>query len=133
MTQEKLRSLLSALPEESEVAVRAARASRRALARFDDAGPVRHLWRWAACLAPVPVLLAAIWIASVWRVQPLPWTPPQPQIAAPDLGRSVAVPAKQPVRRRPVRPVLAQKRLELQWELSDGTRVQWTFSEDFSL
>jgi len=133
MNEEKLQSLLSALPEEFEIAERAARARGRALARLDDARPVRHVWRWATCLAALPVLLAGIWLVQLSRVQPLPWTPPAPQIAAPDLRAPVAVAAGQPVRRRPHRPALAQQRLEVQWQLSDGTRVQWTFSEDFSL
>ena len=135
MSEQKLRNLLSALPEEAEIAERAARARRWALAGFqsrDRKGVDRRLWRWAACLAPAPVLVAAFWVANLWRLEPLPWTPPPPKIAAAELQPLAAPPAQRPVR-RPQPLVLPQPRLEVQWVLADGTRVQWTFSKDFSL
>ena len=129
MTGGNLRDLLSVLPDEEEIALRAGRARRRALARVEEVQPARRWWRWAACLAPGPVALAlAVLLHHAWRIEPLAWTPPAPQIAAAELR----APAPAPVRRA-TRPAPQTKRLEVRWALSDGTRVQWTFDPNFSL
>ena len=125
-----MRKLLSVLPDDEEIALRAGRARRRALARLDEVQPTRRWWRWAACLAPGPVALAlAVLLHHAWRIEPLAWTPPAPQIAAAGLRG----PAPASVRRPPSRAAQQGKHLEVRWVLSDGTRVQWTFDPNFSL
>ena len=131
MSEERLRQLLSALPEEEEIAAGAARARRRAMARLDEAqGKVRPAWRrwlWAACLVPSPALLVlAILAWNPWRVEPLGFKLPGPQIPVTDLRAPAPTPGRRP-------PVERRQRLEVHWVLSDGTRVQWTFDKDFRL
>ena len=128
MTDGNLRDLLSVLPDGEEIALRAGRARRRALARLEEAQPAWRWWRWAACLAPGPAVLAlAVLLHHAWRIEPLAWTPPAPQVAAAELR----APAPAPVRRPRLAP--QAKHLEVRWVLSDGTRVQWTFDPNFNL
>jgi len=103
MSENRLRDLLAVLPDEDESAARAARARRRALARLGAAAQPRKRRLWAPALATVLMALGLLW----WR---------EAQRAEPDLAQ-------------PLQP----ERLELHWVLSDGTRVQWVFAQDFSL
>jgi hypothetical protein len=134
MSENPLQQLLSIEPDREELATRAARARRNALARLGDRQPARRAWLWAPALALTAVLVAcAAWTASVWRVQPWVWTPPHPGIAAADLQPRTPAPERRIVRHRTPRSAGSAQRLEVYWALSDGTRVQWTFDRNFSL
>jgi len=135
MKDRKLRQLLSMLPEEEEIARRAARARRRALARLEEPEPARRGWRWAPAAALTVLLVAsAAWVSRAWRVDPLVWTPPAPRIAS--VPAAPLAPAPAPAVRKASRraaPGPRQERLEMHLVLSDGTRVLWTFDRKFTL
>ena len=119
-----LRQMLSAVPDEAELQTRAARARRRALAALGQPEPATRRWLWAPAAALSLVLVAgAVWVQSLWRVEPLVLQPPAPVVAE--------VPAAPAPVKTPARP--SQDRLQVQLVLSNGTRVLWTFDKDFSL
>jgi len=133
MSDDRLRQLLSVTPDPEEVAERAGRARRRALARTEER-PAPARWLWAAWVAPA---LAAVLLAAgvsawrrAWRIEALAWTPPAPPIVSAALEAPAPPAAKRSPRR--VRP-MRQERLEVHFALSDGTRVLWTFDDKFSL
>lgn len=136
MSDEKLRQLLSTLPPEDEIADRAERARHQALARLEEPAPARPGWVWAPASAlSIALIAGALWAAKLWRVQPLVWSPPTPQIASAPLRPPAPTPppARQVAHRQAPTRILAQKRLQVHWVLSDGTQVEWTFDKDFSL
>ena len=101
MSDEKLQDLLRTLPDEDEIAFRAARAKRRAMARLDEPR------RWS--LAPVLAMAALVLIvAGILFLGHRSSSPTQ-------IATSMA-----PVERQ-------QQSLRMKWVLSDGTRVLWTF------
>lgn len=108
MSEDRLRELLSTLPAPEEIATRAERARRRALAATGRPRRARLRWAWAA----VTALLVALVAGGGWWQQ----------------GRRAA-PAPTP----PAASGLHQDRLEFRLVLSDGTRVQWILDENFSL
>ena len=129
MKDQKLRQLLSILPEEPDLGTRAARARGRALSRLDHSQPAPRRWLWVPAMALAVVLgIGAMWISRIWTVQPLVLQPAVPVIAQVPL--TLPAPAPPP---RKAAPPLKQDRLQVQWVLSDGTRVLWTFDKDFSL
>jgi len=133
MSQDELRQLLSSLPEDAELAARAARARRGALARLEQPVRARGGWLWAPALAVfVLVLAAGVWANRARRVEPLLWSPPAPHIAVAPLPapQRATAPKRIP---RPAPRAGKQERLELHLALSDGTRVQWIFDKNFSL
>ena len=144
MSDEKMRELLSVLPEEDEIAEGAARARRRAMARLEEPAPAR---RWGWVWAPAMVVLAGLVVAGLWmrqarRVETMAVQPPTPRIESPALvplaharGSVSAVGALPSRDRKGAAGVatLGQPRLELHLVLSDGTRVQWILDKDFSL
>ena len=84
--------------------LRAARARRLALSRLDEELPAARRWSWKPALAMVALCLLAIALMT---------------------GRPAKAPAvAEPERAKPVR---------MQMILGDGTRVEWTFREDFRL
>jgi hypothetical protein len=100
----KLEELLRVIPDDTEL--RAARARRSALSRLDsDPSPGRG-WSWRPSLALAALCLLAIALIT---------------------GR----PAKAPMAPEPERE--RSKPLRVQMILGDGTRVEWTFREDFRL
>lgn len=108
MSEKRLRELLSVLPDEVETGARAARARRRALARLEAPARARPTWRWvAAAVLVVLVVVGGRWLGEARRAE-----------------RNGAQPSASQLR---------QERLELHLVLSDGTRVQWIFVQDFNL
>ncbi len=114
MSDEKLNELLTTLPDDGEAALRAARARRRALARLDAPQPSRPSWflfrEWGAAFT---VAAAILILAGVLLLRS----------GAPPANSGIAV----------TRPPAASKpdTLRVKWVLADGTRVLWTFREDF--
>ncbi len=147
MSDDKLRQLLSALPEEDEIRMRAERARRRALARLEEPAPASRRWLWAPALAAAVVLVAlGLWKgATNWSRQPLEkaaLTKSTPPAQAPaqegETDRSLTVaaqnrPASKVAAESRARPRTEQPRLELHLVLSDGTRVQWILDKNFKL
>jgi hypothetical protein len=115
MKMDRLKELLAAEPPQREVALRAARARRRALASFHAAPAAQDPWQaalWAAPLrlaAALAVVLAGAGLVSFHTPQASVQTETRPA-AAPDGAR-----------------------LEVNFQLSDGTNVRWVFNEDFAL
>jgi len=137
MSDQKLRRILSMLPASDEIAERAARARRRALARFEQPQPSRRFWIWAPALATGVLAIAGVlWLRPVRSLPPPePKAPPAPEIAAvvrPEAPVPAPAPAPKPAARRAT-PAPSQARLELHLVLSDGTRVFWTIDKNFSL
>ena len=127
-----LRELLAALPDDAPA--RAARARRRALARLDAGAGSRNLqvrgWRWVLVAAALAALVGgAVWFERAWRVETLAWQPPAPVIAPVKLSPP---PGAQPAR-VPVQRARRPGPLQVQLALGDGTRVYWTFDDNFSL
>ena len=83
---------------------RAARARRHALARLDEEFAPLRPWSWRPALA-----LAAVCLLAIALITGRPGKPPA---------------AVEPEHAKPVR---------MQMILSDGTRVEWTFDENFRL
>ena len=110
MSDERLRELLESLPDEREIQSRAARARTRALARLDERRPVARGWFWA----PAAVALATLVVIAGLLLH---GSRPSPPVVA---QRSPVVQQK-------------QENLRMKWVLSNGTRVLWTFREDFKL
>jgi hypothetical protein len=113
MSDEKLEDLMNTLPDEGEIAFRAARARHRALARLDEPEPARVpwlvTWNWVPALTVAAAFL--IFAGVLFRTGgPAPAT----QVAM------NAAPAER-----------QQESLRMKWVLEDGTRVIWTFREDF--
>jgi len=126
------KELLEQLPEDAHD--RAARAGRRALERIE--APEREAklsWLWAPALATVAVVAgAALWFQRAWQVEALTWQPPAPAVVAvawqpfPEARRSVSTPTSRDRQGEP-------RRLQVQLALSDGTRIYWTFDDNFIL
>jgi hypothetical protein len=113
MSDEQLRDFLGSLPDQSEIAFRAARARHRALSRLDEPELARAPWFLSGNWAPALTLAIAflIFAAVLFRTGgPAPAT--QVAMHAPSAK-------SQP------------KSLRMKWLLEDGTRVIWTFREDF--
>ena len=111
MSDEKLQELLSVLPDEDEVAYRAARARLQALARIEEPRSVHHRLVWAPGLALAALVLIVAVI--VFRGStPIPSMPITMESSSPETQ---------------------QDRLRMKWVLSDGTRVLWTFRKDLNL
>ena len=99
MSDEKLRQLLSILPDDGEIAAGAARSRRKALARLNgEARPVRRKLWWAPAVAVVAVVLTIVGAVRILTMPP----------ASPEA-------------------VVAPEPLRMHWVLSDGTKVHWTF------
>lgn len=98
-----LRALLRVTPDEASVAASAGMARRRALARFGAEPVPARRWSWKPALALAGLCALAIALVPFGRE------------TAPVVTRPVADP------------------LRVQMKLSDGTRVEWTFHEDFRL
>jgi hypothetical protein len=100
----KYEALMRAAPDAAEVERRASRARLAALARLDRSAVVPGWSRWRPAVAAGLLSLAAA--ALMLRT---PDSPPVPAQSA------------------------SQEAVRLQMVLSDGTRVQWTFHDDFKL
>jgi hypothetical protein len=112
MSDERLKKLLSTLPEKDELDSRAARARHRALARLDEPAPIivrQYVWGPAMVVAALALLVIGVF----FRV---PAPVPQTLVATSSQQK------KQP-----------QERLRMKWVLRDGTRVLWTFRKDLKL
>jgi hypothetical protein len=118
MKMDRLKEVLAAEPPPREVALRAARARQRALADF-DAAPAAQPW-WAAFVASpmqsAAALIAVVAVAGVLAFQQAPEAPARSQSRP---GVAAAKPAG--------------ARLEMNFQLSDGTKVRWVFNENFAL
>ncbi len=109
MSDEKLREILSVLPEDDALAAGAARSRMRALARLREEPPARPRWfvTWAPGLAVAALVLIVVGVVQIFRTPaPLPVAPPER---------------------------VSDQRLQMHWVLSDGTRVHWTFTKDSNL
>jgi hypothetical protein len=112
MSDQRLKELLSTLPENDELESRAARARHRALARLDEPAPIivrKYVWGPAMVVAALALLVIGVFFRA-------PAPAPQTLVAA------SSQPKKHP-----------QERLRMKWVLSDGTRVLWTFKRDLNL
>jgi len=112
MSDDKLKNILSVLPDEDEIRSRAARARQRALARLDHAAPVvetRISWIPSLAMAALVLLVAGI----VYQIRP----PASPGPVASSSGAAER----------------EQERLRMKWVLRDGTRVLWTFNRSSNL
>ena len=113
MSDDKLKELLRTPPDADEVAFRAARARRRALDRLDEPEPVRVPWLLAWNWGPALTVAAALLILAGVVFQ----------TGRPSQPIEVAM-SSSPARSEP-------ESLRMKWVLEDGTRVIWTFREDF--
>ena len=111
MSDEKLRQLLSVLPEDGALAAGAARSRRKALARLDEELAVRPrvFSAWAPGLAVAAMVLLVVGAVQIFQ--------------APEPGPPLLTPPER----------ASDQRLQVHWVLSDGTRVHWTFTKDSNL
>lgn len=109
MSDERLRQLLSVLPEDDTLAAGAARSRQKALARLDVEPTTRprRFFIWAPGLAVAALALIVVGAVQVYRA-------PAPAPVAPSER-------------------VSDQSLKMYWVLSDGTRVHWTFTKDFKL
>jgi hypothetical protein len=116
-----MHDILAAEPAEPEIAARASRARLRALAAFDATPEAQAPW-WAVFEAmPVPsaaALAVVLGLAAFLVSQRAPDAPLQSE-ARPGAAAPAANPRK--------------ARLEMNFQLSDGTKVRWVFNENFAL
>jgi ferric-dicitrate binding protein FerR (iron transport regulator) len=115
MKMDRLKEVLAAEPPPREVALRAARARQRALASFHAAPAAQDPGQaapWAA-----PLRLAAALVVVLAGAGLVSFRAPQASV------KSEARPAAAP----------NGARLEVNFQLSDGTKVRWVFNEDFAL
>ena len=104
MSDEKLRQLLSVLPEDQALAAGAVRSRRKALTRLDEdpAWKPRRFPRWTPGLAAAAMVLLIVGAVQIFRTPPPPVSPERASV----------------------------QRMQVHWVLSDGTRVQWTLIKD---